>query len=109
MQMNVQTSAQADEEARGVLVLAMYGNTEGCGLCSGVAHPPLRLPEAVMAPSVAASPVCSQVCVQSARLTCHNRYKPYTLESSIPKLPQCNGENLWSQSSAMGVSLECGS
>lgn len=83
MQMNVQTSAQTDEEARGVLVLAMYGNTEGCGLCSGVVHPPLGLPEAAVAPSVAVSPGSSQVCVQ----TCHNsRHKPYPSKLSLHQL-----------------------
>lgn len=114
MQMNVQTSAQADEEVRGVLVLAMYGNTEGCGLCWGVAHPPLGLPEAVVAPSVVVSPVGSQVCVQSARLTCHNRYiqiQTLHLKARHPQLAFTTVQwgELWSQTSAMGVLLERGS
>lgn len=113
MQTNVQTSAQTDEEARGVLVLAMYGNTEGCGRCSGVVHPPLGLPEAGMAPSVAVSPVCSQVCVQSARLICQDstgiNLTPLSAASPNCLYHECNGENLWFQTSAPGVSLKCGS
>lgn len=96
MQTNVQTSAQTDEEARGVLVLAMYGNTEGCGRCSGVVHPPLGLPEAGMAPSVAVSPVCSQVCVQSARLICQDstgiNLTPLSTASPNCLYHECNGD-----------------
>lgn len=115
MQMNVQTSAQTDEEDRGVLVLAMYGNTEGCGPCSGVVHPPLGLPEAAMAPSVAVSPVwrCHQGSVQSAHLTWQNstdtNLTPQSAASPNSLYHECNGENLWFQTSVLGVSLKCGS